>query len=609
MSDVLKILGLVANKVRSATVSYLSDGDLTDERFRKAIMSDIDDMKASLRGLARERLEGSLSFLKEGISRMGLAVRHKSASTQKVETAMTQAVEEFVAGASASKSQQTKHRSANEALSLSDFEIVSQERWVSAKESFDKCREQATIAFGNTALSIEDRIVACKLRIASSILKKFLDDPEAGAQDCLLYLQELHDLPAIRQMFTVQLYGGFKSFFNTTKRSEIVESITAINEILFDFILNFTEMIASSRSCTDLNFEVTIFSPSFKWPVVQLTNSQRNEHIFLSENGIQKKSRENVQRKVKQNKIKVEENKNKVEENRIKPIKKRWPNFKLSSDTENGINYNYFDQPQTVNSAGRIYWRKSTQFVDERSYVEVESVDIAPNDILYTLESRLTITRVERLKYFRINVCGRCTKFPCKGLPPAKSNTSWVMRVLENKIVLCNSLGEVFILKFSDTQDQLNLESSFSLPSPSREEEFYMCVTNKHEVIIARSRDKEVYICPITEEGQVEGVIRVPLEKHETESKVRGVAFDATHEEDIIVLRIRYTPHQDSHYQIEVYSRNGDTRGLYPLPECWSVKPSKYNLLSNPKGIVAVVGDARSEITFWNLVGNVFVRP
>ena len=88
MSDVIKrVLGLVVDKARSATASHLSDGDLTDERFREAIISDIDDIKSSLRGLSRAPLNSSLSFLKEGISRMGLDVRHKSASTQNAETA------------------------------------------------------------------------------------------------------------------------------------------------------------------------------------------------------------------------------------------------------------------------------------------------------------------------------------------------------------------------------------------------------------------------------------------------------------------------------------------------------------------------------------------
>ena len=585
MSDVIKsVLGLIVNKARGATASYMSDGDLTDERFREAIMSDIDTIKSSLRGLARERLEGSFRFLKEAISRMGLAVRQKSASTQNVETAVTQAVEEFVAGAGASKSQQTKQRSANEALSLSDFEIVSQERWVSAKESFDKCREQATIAFGNTALSIKDRIVACKLRIASSILEKFLDDPEAGAQDCLLYLRELHELPAIRQMFTVHHAGGFKSFFNTKKRSEIVESITAINNILFDFIENFTDMIVSR---------------SFKWPVVQLTNSQRKQHIFAPEYEMKRK-------------VKEEE-----EKNRIKTMKQRWPN----------VEFNFFmpyyrcHYPDAVNSAGAIYcndflWKEYHDEPDDVEYLEVwnMSVDIGPkDDILYALKF-LVDDLDNGIHYLGLNVFdleSKSLRVITKGLPPAGDThvDRWVMRVLENKIVLCNAFGEVFVLTCSDTQDKLNQECSFSLPSSLRETfrwpraQSYMCVTNKREVIIARSDDKEVYICPITEEGQMEGLIRVPLDKHEAASEVRGVAFDATHEEDIIVLR--YTPHLDSRYQIEVYSRNGDTLGLYPLPGTWSVT---YYLLSNPKGIVAAVGNVSNEITFWNFVGKVFVQ-
>ena len=88
MSDVIRsVLGLVVNKARSATASHLSDGDLTDERIREAIISNIEDIRSSLRGLSTQHLNSSLSFLKEGISRMGLAVRQKSASTQNVETA------------------------------------------------------------------------------------------------------------------------------------------------------------------------------------------------------------------------------------------------------------------------------------------------------------------------------------------------------------------------------------------------------------------------------------------------------------------------------------------------------------------------------------------
>ena len=488
MSAILKsILGLVVDKARSATASSLSDGDLTDERMREVIISNIDDIKSSIRGLSRQHLNSILSFLKEGISRIGLAVRDTSASTQNVQTAITHAAEEFVTGASASTSQQTQPRSADEILSLSNFEIVSQERWVCAKESFKMSREQATIAFGNTALSIEDRIMASKLRIASSILEKFLDDPEVGAQDCLLYLQELHDLPAIRETFTVHRDGGFKSRFNKTKRSERVESLTTVNDIVFHFIVNFMDMI---------------FSRPFKWPVIQLTNSKRKEHIFGPEDKMRRKVHE------------------KKEENRIKLMKKKWPNFELA-DLEM-FNFSVYllagKSPekvlQAVNSAGRIYSTDKSYFEQEH----VVSQDIGPNDdILYTLMKDYRRGRIVDCLKLKVDDLRNksCREFT-KGLPPTRDDILWVMRALDNKIILCNGFGKVFILTYTETQDQLNLECSFSLPSidiPREKRQNikmqpYMCVTDKHEVFIARSHGKEVYIFPITEEGQMEGMIR-----------------------------------------------------------------------------------------------------
>ena len=122
MSDIFKsILGLIVDKACSATANSLSDGDLTDERMREVIISNIDDIKSSIRGLSRQHLNSSLSFLKKGISRMSLAVQDTSTSTQNVKThschaAITHAAEEFVTGASASTSKQTQPRSADEIL-------------------------------------------------------------------------------------------------------------------------------------------------------------------------------------------------------------------------------------------------------------------------------------------------------------------------------------------------------------------------------------------------------------------------------------------------------------------------------------------------------------
>ena len=353
----------------------------------------------------------------------------------------------------------------------------------------------------------------------------------------------------------------------------------------------------------------------FKWPLIELACSrQRNVHILVSKYEIEREARDKEQkRRHKAQKKEVE--------NRMKQMRKRWPNIHISSDTRNLA---YCGRPQAVNSAGRIYWNnslskecKDKQDEHEPSYVKVASVDIDPNDhILYTLES-LHDTRGE---YLRLKVCdlkNKSLRIITKGLPPTKRVTSWAMRVLDSMIVLCNEFGEVFVLTCSDTRVQLNLDCSFSLPfpssSPSRDISSFlmlkpnMCVTNKREVIIARYYDKEVYICPITEEGQMEGIIPVAVEEHETKCEVRGVAFDATHEEEIIVLRSNRN--LDSKYQIEVYSRNGDQRNFYPLPGNWSVVSGYCCLLSNPNGIVAVVQNISRKIRFWHLVGKVFVQP
>lgn len=321
MSDILKLVfGLVVDKARSATADFLSDGDLTDEKLREKVISDIDDIKSSLRGLSRQPLNSSFHFLKEGISRMGMAFRNKYTTKQSEQATITHAAEEFVAGAVAPTSQRAKQRSVGVDLSSADIEIVSQERWADAKKSFRKSREQATIAFGNTALSVEDKIMACKLRIASSILEKFLDDPEAAAQDCLLYLQELHDLPAVRETFTVHIKGGLRSRFNKIKRSEMVESVKAINNVLSDFMLKFTLKMVLYRYV--------------KWPAIQLTGSELlREHIFVDVQKMRKKG-------LKSNEM-----------NNENLLKRRWPSFKFSHEyTSTGC------RPEAVNSDGRIYW-------------------------------------------------------------------------------------------------------------------------------------------------------------------------------------------------------------------------------------------------------------
>ena len=62
-----------------------------------------------------------------------------------------------------------------------------------------------------------------------------------AASDCLQCLKELHDMAAIKEIFSVYIQGGVKSVFKRNSRKEIVETVTMINLILADFISKFTK--------------------------------------------------------------------------------------------------------------------------------------------------------------------------------------------------------------------------------------------------------------------------------------------------------------------------------------------------------------------------------
>ena len=102
----------------------------------------------------------------------------------------------------------------NEALDLSHamrkMKIYSDNELESAKERFKDARKKATEAFCNEALNIQDRIFAAKLRIVSEMLE-CLENPETAITGCLSFLQEVHSLPAVREIFSVYLNRGVKS--------------------------------------------------------------------------------------------------------------------------------------------------------------------------------------------------------------------------------------------------------------------------------------------------------------------------------------------------------------------------------------------------------------
>ena len=239
-------LGFISDKFRTYGAEKLQDGGLTDQKFRGLIIRELDDIKVKLDGLSRKDLSASISFLKQGIQRLETSFEFGNSSTSKLPTYGRDLIDTASTGPSSSQTKpvQLQSVSVEDAVALANaigkLKIESKERFESAKESFKKAGEKATEAFHNAALSTDERILATEVRIASAILEN-LEDPHLAATDCLHYLEELHALTAIKDIFLVHIQGGIKSLFKKDSRAEIVETVTTINLMLADFITKFTK--------------------------------------------------------------------------------------------------------------------------------------------------------------------------------------------------------------------------------------------------------------------------------------------------------------------------------------------------------------------------------
>ena len=249
-SIISSALGLVLNKARTTAADKLKDGDTTDEKLRDVINEDLNDIKTKIDALSRKDLLASYCFLKEGVVSLNLALDEaKDEQTSKDDTNGDQN------GGSQTTAATTRNESEsgvlNEAIALSQaiqkLNDTSKGRLVSTEKYFTAAREKATEAFCNEALSLPDRIMAVKLRVVSKMLE-CLQDTKAAAAGCMLFLEELHDLPAIGETFSTYFKGGIKSRFYKDSRLENVKSVLSLNFAISEFVARFSGELPNVRN-------------------------------------------------------------------------------------------------------------------------------------------------------------------------------------------------------------------------------------------------------------------------------------------------------------------------------------------------------------------------
>jgi hypothetical protein len=240
---VLKMtLGLFVKKARSSLSEKLKDGGLNSQQLRSLIVSNFGDIETKLVGLARGNLLSSVSFIQEGLGLLNDLLDKPNTPPEQENDKVGGNSNKAGNPDQASSSNKDSPLDVDSALKLVEaidkMKINSSDHFTSAMELFKNANTKATEAFHNESLSLEDRILAAKIRVQSRLLLS-LQNPSLASQPCRLYLEELHGIASIVEVFRNE--GGMLSFLNREKRHELVLSVSAINFVALKFLKSFTK--------------------------------------------------------------------------------------------------------------------------------------------------------------------------------------------------------------------------------------------------------------------------------------------------------------------------------------------------------------------------------
>ena len=263
-------VGLLVNKGRDKLAEKLNEGDVTDQKFRGLIVREIDEIKSKLDGLARKDLLASISLFKEGIELLYEVFESARSSSEhrEITAAATVGAEQFDIAKEIRK------------LELSSLDESATRKLGSAKKRFAEARLEAIKAFSNEALKLPDRLLAMQYRLMATILET-VDNPSDALAACRVCLDELHQVPAVKEYFKVELEEGLRlrARFNKDERRQIIFSVCHANRVIYD-VMN---MLGSVKRWTLPYVETgkENVDPLRNERVVKALKKQGNEHCCL----------------------------------------------------------------------------------------------------------------------------------------------------------------------------------------------------------------------------------------------------------------------------------------------------------------------------------------
>ncbi|KAM7451554.1 hypothetical protein ABFA07_000881 [Porites harrisoni] len=225
-------IGLLVRKGRAAAAEKLKEGDVVDQKFRRLILREIDDVKSKLDGLARKDLLSSFSSFAEGIEYLYEVFDRSKARVEYEEDA-------FAAQAAADKGGRQTGFLTRQMSSLDETDLLDdsvRKELEIAKKRFEYAREKARDAFANEALDLCDRILAMQYRVMATILQS-CDSPQDALPACRVCIEELHSLATVKECFDVQLNKGFWARFSKDERRKVISAVCHLNRVIYDVTL------------------------------------------------------------------------------------------------------------------------------------------------------------------------------------------------------------------------------------------------------------------------------------------------------------------------------------------------------------------------------------
>ena len=264
-------IGLLVNKGRDKLAERLNEGDVTDQRFRGLIVREIDEIKSKLHGLAKKDLKTSISLFKEGIELLYEVFESARPSTEHraIAAAATACVEQFDIAKEMRK------------LDISALDESAMRKLGRAKKRFEEARLEAIKAFSIEALELPDRLLAMQYRLMATILET-VDNPAEALAACSVCLDELHQVPAVKEYFKVELEEGLRlrARFNKDERRQIIFSVCHANRVIYDVM----SMLGSVKRWTlpDVETGKEKVDPLRNERVVKILTKQGKEHCCVT---------------------------------------------------------------------------------------------------------------------------------------------------------------------------------------------------------------------------------------------------------------------------------------------------------------------------------------